>query len=48
VLRQNKKCLTFEQFVKLISFDFGEALIGDYNELKAPEELTDPRRWNSN
>jgi len=38
----------FQQFEKLISFDFGEALIGDYNELKAPEELTDPRRWNSN
>jgi aryl-alcohol dehydrogenase-like predicted oxidoreductase len=38
----------FQQFEKLISFDFDGAFIGDYNELKAPEELTDPRRWSVN
>lgn len=39
---------SFQHFEKLISFYLGEALVGDYNELKAPEELTDPQRWNAN
>ena len=38
----------FQQFERLISFDFEKALVGDYNVLKAPEELVDPQRWNVN
>jgi aryl-alcohol dehydrogenase-like predicted oxidoreductase len=38
----------FQQFEKLISFDISKEIVGNFGELKAPEELTDPRTWKTN
>jgi hypothetical protein len=38
---------SFQQFEELISFNFSKELVGNYEDLKAPEELIDPRRWKS-